>query len=238
VSCGVVVQDLGVRFAFDRQRRPVTPALARLRRKCSSAWGLRGVTFSVEPGEGVGLIGPNGAGKTTVLRTIAGVLAPDEGRVEVRGRIGAVLSIDAGLLPRLTGRENSLLLGVLAGMTRTDVRARLPSIQERSGLGEAFDRPVASYSQGLRARLGFAVIDEAEPQVLLLDEVHEAVDHSFRAAAEERAARIRQQGGIVIAAGHDHEALGRLCDRAVAMERSTVRAIGPFDEIVTLSEQG
>jgi ABC-type polysaccharide/polyol phosphate transport system ATPase subunit len=104
-------------------------------------------------------------------------------------------------------------------------------IKGRSGLGEAFERPVLTYSQGMRARLGFAVAEEAQPQILLLDEVHEALDHEFRQFLQERAEAIVAGGGIVIAAGHDHPMLARLCTRALWMEGGRIREDGPFDVV-------
>jgi ABC-type polysaccharide/polyol phosphate transport system ATPase subunit len=221
----VVVERLGIRFDLDRQNRPVTPALTRLRRRCTTTWALRGTSFIVEAGQGVALIGPNGAGKTTLMRAIGGVLTPDEGSVVVHGRLGSLLSTDAGLMPVLTGRENALLLCALGGMPRATARAALPLIQDRSGLGDAFERPVSTYSQGMRARLGFSVVERSDPQVLLLDEVHEAIDETFRGELEACAARIRRRGGIVIAASHDREMLARLCDSALLLSRSGVQAI-------------
>ena len=99
-------------------------------------------------------------------------------------------------------------------------------------MGEAFDRPVSTYSQGMLARLGFAVAECLQPQLLLLDEVHEALDHEFRALVEARAAQILAGGGIVVAAGHDHELLGRLCGRALWLEDGRVRDDGPFEDVV------
>jgi ABC-type polysaccharide/polyol phosphate transport system ATPase subunit len=232
MSPAIRARNLGVQFWFDRQRRPVTPMMYRLRRHCSLQWGLRGVDLDIEAGESVALIGPNGAGKTTLLRVMAGVMPVDEGALVVDGRVGALLSIDAGLTGVLTGRENSMLLGVLAGMQRAESRAVLDHVGERSQLGESFERPVASYSQGMSARLGFAVVEQAGPEVLLLDEVHEALDHDFRATAEERARRVLDAGGIVVAAGHDHAELERLCDRAVLLRDGAVTADGPFAEVL------
>lgn len=226
----VVVEELGIRFNLDRQRRPTTPGLTRLRRRCTTQWSLRGLSFTIEPGAGVGLIGPNGAGKTTLLRTLAGVLTPDEGRVVVRGRVGSLLSTNAGLMPSLTGRENSLLLGVLAGLPRSHARASIDSIKDRSGLGAVFEQPVSTYSQGMRARLGFAVIEQAEPDVLLLDEVHEAIDESFRQRLAARVTEVRARGGIVVAAGHDHAELSRFCDRALMLEKSGIRALDSVED--------
>jgi ABC-type polysaccharide/polyol phosphate transport system ATPase subunit len=224
-------QQVGIRFLFDRQRNVVSPALARLHRRGTETWGLQDVTFTIRAGEGVALIGPSGSGKTTLLRTMAGVLQPDRGRLTMDGRVASLLSIEAGLLPVLTGRENALLLGVLAGMTRPQARAALEDVKERSGLGAQFDRPVSSFSQGMRARLGFAVADSVDPEILLLDEVHEALDHEFRDIVEERARQILAAGGIIVAAGHDHPMLARLCTRAFLMSKGELAADGGLEEL-------
>lgn len=218
MSTAVELRNVGVRFDLDRQLRPVTPALAHLRRKCTHEWALRNLDLTLSGGDGVALVGSNGAGKTTLLRTIAGVVAPDEGTVSISGRIGSLLSIDAGLMPMLTGRENSVLVGTLLGLSRARAQGAVPAIETVSGLGSAFDRPVITYSQGMKARLGFAVIEQADPNILLLDEVHEAIDESFRSELERRVQRIRERGGIVVAAGHDHAMLSRLCDQTITLD--------------------
>jgi ABC-type polysaccharide/polyol phosphate transport system ATPase subunit len=192
---------------------------------------LRAVTFTIAAGEGVALVGASGSGKTTLLRTIAGVLTVDAGRIEIEGRVASLLSIEAGLLSVLTGRENAQLLGVLAGMRRRESRALLDEIKARSGLGDQFERPVSSFSQGMRARLGFAVADSTGPEILLLDEVHEALDHEFRAIVEARAKAILAAGGIVVAAGHDHPMLARLCSRAFLMSEGSLVADGDLAEV-------
>jgi ABC-type polysaccharide/polyol phosphate transport system ATPase subunit len=228
----ISVAGVGVRFFFDRQGRPVTPGLARVRRRCTSSWGVRDLELSVASGESVGLIGTNGAGKTTLLRLLAGVLSPDEGSLNVEGRIGSLLATGAGVLPRLTGRENATLLGVLAGLTRVDARRSLSAVRERCGLGIAFDRPVSTYSQGMRARLCFAVMEQTKPEILLLDEVHEALDAEFRSVLEAATSRITGEGGIVIAAGHDVLELERLCDRGVLLDGGRIRADRPLADLL------
>ena len=234
MNARIIATKVGVRFQLDRQHRPVTPGLARLRRRCTTIWGLRGIGFELGPGAGVALVGPNGAGKTTLLRLMAGVLVPDEGQMVVRGRIGSLLAVDAGLMPALTGRENALLLGVLGGLPKDQMRAALPAISQRSGLEPAFDRPVSTYSQGMRARLGFAVIEHLDPEVLLLDEVIEAIDEGFRRELVTRAGEIRRRGGIVIAAGHDYTELSRLCDRVLLLDQSGIRELSDLDEAAEL----
>jgi ABC-type polysaccharide/polyol phosphate transport system ATPase subunit len=231
MTASVEAVRAGVRFLFDSQQRSVTPTLARLRRRGGENWGLIDATFSIGPGESVALLGPSGSGKTTLLRVIAGIVYPDGGTISVNGRIGSLLSIDAGLLSSLTGRENAVLLGVLAGLSRAESRSALAAVQERSGLEEAFDRPVSSFSQGMRARLGLTVAEEIGPEILLLDEVHEALDHHFRNIIAARARALVADGGIVIAAGHDHGLLEQFCERALWMRDGRVAVDGPFAEI-------
>jgi len=225
------VRGFGVRFQFDRQRRVITPFRARLASHVTETWGLRGVELDVGPGEGLALIGPTGAGKTSLLRAIAGIMPADEGAIEVSGGVGSMLSTDAGLIHTLTGRENAMVLGVLGGMSRAETRSRMPEIERESLLAEAFDRPASSYSLGMRARLGFTTAMQTGPEILLLDEVHEALDHRFRDVLRAKAAELRSRGGIVVAAGHDHGILSQLCDRALLLDSGTVRALGPFEEV-------
>ncbi len=206
----------------------MSPTTARFRRNGGENWALTDVTFDIGPGEGVALLGASGSGKSTLLRLLAGVLEPDVGTLETDGRIGSLLSVQAGVMSLLTGRENTLMLGVLAGMTPRQARSEMAEVKRRSGLGEHYERLVASYSQGMRARLGLAVIERTEPRILLLDEVHEALDHEFRDHVASYAHDLLAEGGIVIATGHDHPMLERLCTRALLLEKGHLVADGPF----------
>ncbi len=227
----ICAERVGVQYLFDRQQRTVSPTTARLRRSGGETWALSEVTFEIEAGEGVALLGASGSGKSTLLRVLAGVLEPDVGRLWTEGRVGSLLSVQAGVMALLTGRENTLLLGVLAGMTPRRARAEMEEVRRRSGRGEHYDRLVASYSQGMRARLGLAVIERTEPRILLLDEVHEALDHEFRDHAEGYARELLAVGGIVVATGHDHPMLERLCTRALLLQRGHVVADGAFGDV-------
>ncbi len=232
VPGAIDLDHAGVLFEFDHLGRVLTPALARLRRVRASAWGLRGLTLEVASGTGVAVVGRTGSGKTTLLRLLAGVMPSDEGRVGVRGRVGSLLATDAGLQAPLTGRENAELLGVLAGLSRDEARARLGSMAAGAHLGDAFERPVHTYSEGMRARLGFAVIQVISPSVLLLDEVFEALDHEFREIVERYVLELRARGGVVVAAGHDHVALARICPRALWLDRGRAVTSGEFGEVL------
>jgi homopolymeric O-antigen transport system ATP-binding protein len=232
VSAEISLERVGVRFDFDHLGRVLTPALAHVRRRRGSAWGVHELDLRIGPGAGVGVIGRTGSGKTTLLRVLAGVVTPDEGSVRVEGTIGSLLATDAGLQQTLSGRENAELLAVLAGLSRDGARARIESMAAGARLGDAFERPVHTYSEGMRARLGFAVIQVISPSILLLDEVFEALDHEFRAIVEEYVLDLRRRGGVVFAAGHDHLALSRICPRAVWLDGGRVAAAGPFDEVL------
>ena len=227
----VHAKQVGVHYLFDRQQRSVSPTITRMRRIGGDNWALRDVSFEMRAGEGVALLGPSGSGKSTLLRTIAGVLEPDTGELTTRGRAGSLLSVEAGVMALLTGRENTLLLGVLAGMTPRQARGEMEEVKRRSGLGEHYERLVASYSQGMRARLGLAVIERTEPTILLLDEIHEALDHEFRDHVEAYARELVAAGGVVVATGHDHPMLERLCTRALLLQDGHLVADGGFTDV-------
>jgi ABC-type polysaccharide/polyol phosphate transport system ATPase subunit len=228
----VLAEDVGIRFDFDRRQRVVTPALSHIRRIRASAWGIRHVDLHIKPGTGIALVGPTGSGKTTLLRVLAGVIPPDEGTISVKGRVSSLLATEAGVGLSLTGRENAMLLAVLAGLTLAEARESMDFVNERARLKDAFDRPIHTYSQGMRARLHFAVIQAITPQMLLLDEVFEALDHEFRALVKEFAKDLCARGGIVVAAGHDHPALETISHEAVWLEQGHVRSRGPFGEVI------
>ena len=231
MSASIEIQGAGVSFYFDGQRRVLSPTLARLHPRRRQTWGLRGLDLSIQPGQGVALLGPTGAGKSTLLQLIAGILEPDEGTIETSGRVGTLLAIQAGPTSALTGRENAELLSVLGGIPRRQCAAAVERAKELTRLGESFELPMSSYSQGMRARLGFALVAQCDTEILLLDEVHEMLDHEFRAVAAEHARDILRGGGIVVAAGHDHGALEPMCDRAVLLRDGTIADDGPFARV-------
>ena len=231
MSAAVTADGVGVQYLFDRQKRPLSPTMARLRRRGGEHWALRDVSFSLTAGQGVALLGASGSGKSTLLRTIAGILEPDAGRLGTLGRIGSLLSVHAGVMARLTGRENTLLLGVLSGLTPGEARSQQDEVRRRSGLGEHYERLVGGYSQGMRARLGLSVIECTEPTILLLDEIHEALDHEFRDRMAAWVERLLAGGGILVATGHDHQMLERLCPTALLLRDGRVMAEGAFADV-------
>ncbi len=236
----IVVRDLGKRFRKLDRGRPSTIKgmfLSGYRGgRPEWFWGLRHVNFGIAPGRAVGVVGRNGAGKSTLLRMIGGVIRPDEGSIKIRGRIGALLEIGAGLTDDLSGRENIYLMGVVAGMLREEVKARFEDIVSFSELGDFIDRPVRTYSTGMRLRLAFAVAVHIEPEILLIDEVLVVGDLAFQAKCMARVKAIRDRGCTIFLVSHDSEQIRQLCDDVLFLRKGSVASYGPVEETMALFE--
>lgn len=181
----------------------------------SKYWALRDVSFDVYHGETLGIIGRNGAGKSTLLRLLAGIIAPDRGEVRTNGCRVSLLSLQVGFIPHLTGRQNAILSGMLLGLHRAEVEARMDDIVAFSELEEFIDEPVRAYSMGMRARLGFSVAFQADPDVLLVDEVLGVGDMAFRKkSSQAMRARIRSNKTVVLVS-HNLQTVRELCDRTI-----------------------
>lgn len=146
----------------------------------SEFWALQNINFELKRGEVLGLIGRNGCGKSTLLRLLTGIYPPDKGRITMKGRVGALIAVGAGFHPHMTGRENIYLNGTILGMNRHELKKRFDEIVEFAEIGEFIDAPVATYSSGMRVRLGFSIAAHIEPDILLIDEVLAVGDTGFK----------------------------------------------------------
>jgi ABC-type polysaccharide/polyol phosphate transport system ATPase subunit len=188
-------------------------------------WAVRDVSFELKRGECLGLIGRNGAGKTTLLRILNGLIKPDDGRIELRGRIGALIALGAGFNPILTGRENIYVNAAVLGLTRREIDRKLDEIIAFSELEEFIDSPVQSYSSGMQIRLGFSVATALEPDILLLDEVLAVGDIAFRLKCQRRISDLLKNAAVVFVS-HDMPHVARICDRTVVMSHGKVAFSG------------
>jgi ABC-type polysaccharide/polyol phosphate transport system ATPase subunit len=193
---------------------------------------LRDVSLHVEPGTTLGIIGRNGAGKTSTLRVLAGIVPVDRGRVEVGGRVVAQLELGAGFGRSFTGRENVFLNAALHGLTKEEVCDRLDAILAFAELGEFIDLPVATYSQGMFLRLGFAIAAHLDPDVLLVDEVLAVGDEGFQRRCEERIAQQIAGGATLVLVSHDAGLIERTCERVVVLDHGSVVFDGPAAEAI------
>lgn len=190
------------------------------------------VSFTIRRGESVGVIGRNGAGKSTLLGLIAQVLSPDSGLIQVHGRVTPLLELGAGFHPELSGRENILLNAVLMGMSRKEAVANQNNIIEFAELREHIDRPVRTYSSGMKARLGFSVAAHLDPDILLVDEVLAVGDLSFQQKCQKVFTDLRAKGTTVILVSHSHAQVQDICDRCLWIENHQLRRDGPSKEVV------
>jgi len=177
---------------------------------------LDDVSFDVGKGEAVGIIGPNGSGKSTAMGLIVGVLQPQAGQVEVaEGRLCPLLELGAGFHPDLTGRENIILNGILLGLTRREVLARMDAIEVFCELGQFLDQKLRTYSSGMVVRLGFSVAAHLEPDILVIDEVLAVGDIHFQAKCREKILTFRKRGCTIVLVSHSGADIQSLCDRAI-----------------------
>ena len=193
---------------------------------------IKGVSFSIAPGECVGIIGRNGSGKSTLLKILAGIIPPTQGQVRVRGRVSALLELGAGFNPEYTGMENIYLTGLLMGMTRQETGRHLQEILDFAGIGEFIHQPVRTYSSGMFVRLAFSLAVVLQPQILLIDEALSVGDVFFQ---QKCYARIREIAGraTVLLVSHDLNAVTRFCGRVLVLNRGVLVYDGPPRQAVT-----
>ena len=198
----------------------------------SGTTALDGIDFDVVAGEAFGVVGRNGSGKSTLLQILAGALQPTSGVVDVMGRVGSLLDLTAGINPEYTGAENALVLGMLGGLSRGDVRRRMEDIRAFSGLGEAFDRPVKGYSSGMAMRLGFSAAIHSEPEILLIDEALAVGDAFFQQRCLRKLRELRDGGVTIVLVSHDPSAVISLCDRSLWLEHGRIASLGTPNDVI------
>jgi ABC-type polysaccharide/polyol phosphate transport system ATPase subunit len=221
--------------------RDLIPALARrvTGRARSAAdlqrdefWAVRDVSFTIEPGQTLGLIGNNGAGKSTILKILTRILRPSRGSYLVRGRIGALIEVAAGFHPDLTGRENIFLQGAIMGMGRTQTYAKLDEIIAFSEIEQFIDTPVKRYSSGMNARLGFSIAAHLDPDVLIIDEVLAVGDYQFQRKAFGRIRDLARSGMPVVVVSHQLDRIAELCTEAMLLSQGTMVCRGTPADVI------
>jgi len=188
-------------------------------------WAVDDISFELKRGECLGLIGHNGAGKSTLLKMLNGLITPDKGRIEMRGRVGALIELGAGFNPILTGRENVYNNGAVLGFSKSEIDDRLDDIIDFSEIGEFIDAPVQSYSSGMKVRLGFAVAAQLEPDVLIIDEVLAVGDINFKRKCLSKMEKIKQNSSLIFVS-HDMNQVSRICERTLLLNQGKLESNG------------
>lgn len=192
-------------------------------------WALKDISFSLCQGETLGIIGANGSGKSTLLRVLTGIFPPDEGRIEIQGRIGSLIAVGAGFHPHMSGRENVFLNGALLGMSRQEIKKHYQEIVDFSEIGEFIDAPVNTYSSGMRVRLGFAIAAHINPDILLVDEVLSVGDLNFKNKSLRKLAEVREKCATIFIS-HDMPQIRKISTKVIVMDKGQITFLGGVDE--------
>ena len=195
-------------------------------------WAVRDVSFTLGPGDALGIIGPNGAGKSTVLKLLTRILRPTHGRCLTQGRVGVLTEVAAGFHPDLTGRENIFLQGAIMGMPRKEILRKFDEIVAFSGVEWFLDTPVKRYSSGMHTRLGFAIAAHLDPDVLIIDEALAVGDAAFQRKAFDRISELARSNIPVVVVSHQLETIARLCTEAILMTEGAVVKRGTPQECI------
>jgi lipopolysaccharide transport system ATP-binding protein len=195
-------------------------------------WALSAISFTVQPGEVVGVIGRNGAGKSTLLKVLARITKPTTGRIELRGRVGSLLEVGTGFHPELTGRENIFLSGAILGMRRAEIAAKFDEIVEFAGIARFLDTPVKRYSSGMYVRLAFAVAAHLETDLLLVDEVLAVGDAEFQKKCLGRMENLSQSGRTILFVSHSMPAVRSLTQRCLYLRDGRIACDGPTPQAI------
>jgi len=195
-------------------------------------WVLRNISFTVEPGQAIGIVGQNGAGKSTLLKMITGTLQPTEGGIELNGRISAILELGMGFNPELTGRQNVIHAAGLMGFGGEQVQREMANIEAFAEVGAYFDEPVRTYSSGMQMRVAFAVATAFRPEILIVDEALSVGDSYLQHKSFAKIREFQQQGTTLLIVSHDRDSIQALCDRAILLERGGIIKDGAPEEVM------
>jgi ABC-type polysaccharide/polyol phosphate transport system ATPase subunit len=206
------------------------------RRRTNLFHALKGVSFSMKPGESLAVVGANGAGKSTLLSLVAGLVPPDRGTVGVNGRIAALLELGSGFHPDLSGAENVYLNAALLGVGRRRIKEIFADIVEFSELGDFLAEPLRTYSSGMTMRLAFSVAVNVDPDILLVDEVLAVGDQAFQAKCFAKVLDFRHRGKTILCVSHSAGMVQELCSRAIWLDHGELMLDGPIAEVVDAYE--
>jgi len=230
----IEVTGAGIRFRRNRRSRRSFKDLFSGRRRIRSDefWPLRNVTFSVEPGEAIGVVGRNGQGKSTLLKLVAEVILPDEGTVHVGAGVAPLIEITGGFVDDLTVRENVYLTAGLHGMKRGQIEQRFQEIIDFAEIGDFLDTPYKHLSSGMRVRIAFAVISRLEEPVILVDEVLAVGDKAFKEKCYRRIEELLAGGRTLFFVSHNEKDLRRFCTRGLYLDKGALVLDAPIDDVL------
>ena len=232
----VRAENVSVTFRTTFERTPTfKTAIVRLgrgERAVREVQALKNVSFEVPDGTALGIVGSNGAGKSTLVRALGGILPPTSGRIEVHGRISALLALGVGFNPNLSGTENVMLGGLAAGMTRKQIQERSREIEEFAELGDFMELPIRTYSSGMRSRLAFSVSVHMDPDILMIDEALSAGDAKFKKKAAVKMHELMGSARAMFIVSHSMPSIKEMCNRAIWLHKGELKMEGSPEEVI------
>lgn len=205
--------------------------------KIPSIKALNNLSFHLKEGDRVGLVGHNGAGKSSLLKVIAGIYQPTEGRLDTEGKVVSTLNLSLGMEPEATGHENIISRGLLLGMSKAEIKSKLAEIAAFTELGDYLNMPVRIYSSGMTTRLAFATITSLDADILLMDEVIGTGDASFINKAEQRLNDFMRRSKIIVLASHSEGMIRKFCNKAILLEHGSLIQLAGVDEIFEMYKE-
>ena len=199
--------------------------------------GVRNISLEVKQGEVFGIIGRNGSGKSTLLKMMAGVFPPDSGSIAIRGSVSLLAGVGVGFHKDLTGRENAYLYGALMGRSKGQIDELIGEIQEFAELEHHFDRPIRTYSSGMKARLGISVATSFRPDVLLIDEVLGVGDAAFKEKSRAKVRELIDASGSVVIVSHSYTMLKQICDRIMVLDTGSVVCLDSAEKAIEVYQK-
>ncbi len=236
LSTPPAIQLIGISKKYELHHDKPTLVEKFVKGRNETFWALRDINLEVSKGEKIGIIGPNGSGKTTLLKIMAGIATPTSGTVQTYGRVVSLIDLEAGFHPDLTGYQNIYLNGMLVGLHKYEIEAKIRDIIAFADLRQFIDAPLFTYSSGMALRLGFAVAVHADPDILLLDENLNAGDLQFRKKAEKKMRQFFRKKKTIVTVTHNLEFIRENCNRVLRMEKGKVVQDG-FQNIVDQYEK-
>ena len=231
----IEVKNVSMSFRLSQDRiqsiKEYLVTLAKGKLKYKEFWALKNVSFTVRPGEVLGIIGRNGAGQSTILKVISGILKPTEGSVSVRGNIVPMLELGSGFDFDLTGRENIYLNGSILGYSSHFLDEKYDEIVSFSELGEFIEMPIRNYSSGMMMRLAFSIATVVNPEILIVDEILAVGDEAFQRKSRQRMLELMGGGTTVLFVSHSLDQIREMCDRVLWLDHGQIKMLGETKEV-------
>ncbi|MBR1442695.1 MAG: ABC transporter ATP-binding protein [Firmicutes bacterium] len=229
----IEVRDLKKKFKvfYDKGTSLKERILFRKRNRYEERWVLSGISFDVKKGEAIGLVGHNGCGKSTTLKLLTRIIYPDEGSIEIKGRVSSMIELGAGFHPDMSGRENIYIYASIFGLTKKEIDERMDDIIEFSELEEFLDNPVRTYSSGMYTRLAFSVAINVKADVLLIDEILAVGDANFQAKCFNKLREIKANGTTIVIVSHALSQIEQICERSIWIQDGLIKAEGTPREV-------